>query len=294
MTDNFDNIDNAENIENIDNESNEDNENIVSDEAETASNISEKISAIKENKESGKEKIIPDTTNTPDTIIIPSQKENKESNEIVKEKMIPDAVSYQKENRKNKESGKEKIIPDTIPYHIDFDLYKEAYKCYQKRFVFPKNRILQLIFLILAIDFGYHGIIDPTNRIAFVLLILCAAFIFILWYNPLRMRRSVMDVIREMDGDEYSFSMDSEKMTFRTVPAEYTQDVPDSEVDLQPPSHLYYTNELFVIEKYEFFLICRGKQAFYVLPKYALYDNQAEMIRNTLEEKIGKHFRCKF
>lgn len=192
------------------------------------------------------------------------------------------------------QNGIRQIIPDTVPYHIDFDLYKEAYKCYQNRFVMPKNRILQVILLLLTIDFGWHGIKNPENRTAFLLMILCVALIFILWYNPLRMRRSVMDVIRDMDGDEYSFSMDSEKMTFRTVPAEYTQDVPHNEVEMQQPSHLYYTNELFVIEKYEFFLICRGKQVFYVLPKYALYDNQAEMIRNTLEEKIGKHFRCKF
>ncbi|MGN0632064.1 MAG: hypothetical protein ACI4JN_12130 [Ruminococcus sp.] len=221
--------------------------------------------------------------------------DNIDKDEPVSEQheLQPDTADNSDEVQNSSGSVKQ-IIPDTVPYHIDFDLYKEAYKCYQKRFVLPKNRILQAVLLLLTIDFGYHGVKNPENRISFILMIICAAMIFILWYNPMRMRRSVMDVIRDMDGDEYSFSMDSEKMTFRTVPAEYTQDVPHDEVDLQPPSHLYYTNELFVIEKYEFFLICRGKQVFYVLPKYALYDNQAEMIRLTLQEKIGRHFRCKF
>lgn len=219
--------------------------------------------------------------------------DNIDKEELVSEQQVLQTASGGTSEDAQSSSIKQ-IIPETAPYHIDFDLYKEAYKCYQKHFVLPKNRIMQLLLLLLAVDFGYHGIKNPDNRMAFVLMIICAALIFILWYNPLRMRRSVMDVIRDMDGDEYTFSMDSEKMTFRTVPAEYIQDVPDDEVEAQPPSHLYYTNELFVIEKYEFFLICRGKQVFYVLPKYALYDNQAEMIRMTLEEKIGKHFRCKF
>ena len=52
--------------------------------------------------------------------------------------------------------------------------------------------------------------------------------------------------------------------------------------------------DIRVVEKYEFFLICRGKQVFFVLPKYALYDNQAEIIRSVFKEKLGKRFRCKF
>lgn len=186
-----------------------------------------------------------------------------------------------------------KIIPETAPYQINYDLYVSAYKCYQKRFVFPKNRILQLVLLILAVDFGYHGAVNPNNKMAFFMLALCAALIFILWYNPRRMRRSVMDVIRETEKDEFIFSMDEEKMTFSTVPSEYVQDIPNDEIAPNPPTEIYFDKDLSVIEKHEFFLICRGKQVFYVLPKYALYDNQAEMVRLNLENKIGKRFRCK-
>lgn len=102
-----------------------------------------------------------------------------------------------------------------------------------------------------------------------------------------------MDVVREVEGDEFVFSMDEEKMTFAAVPSEYIQDVPNDEIPSNPPTEIYFDKNLSVIEKYEFFLICRGKQAFYVLPKYALYDNQAEIIRCHLENKIGKRFRCK-
>ena len=188
----------------------------------------------------------------------------------------------------------DKIIPDTAPYQINYDTYSDAYRCYQKLFVFPKNRIMQLIMLVLAVDFGYHGAVNPENTLAFLLLAVCVALIFVLWYNPRRMRRSVMDVIREIEKDEYIFSMDDRKMTFRTVPHEYTQDVPDDEFSDNPPTELYYGKDIRVIEKYEFFLICRGKQVFFVLPKYALYDNQAEIIRSVFEEKLGKRFRCKF
>lgn len=198
-----------------------------------------------------------------------------------------------KENELSDEKIADKIIPETSPYQISYDLYASAYKCYQNRFVYPKNRILQLWLLILAVDFTYHGAMNPDNKLSFFLLAICIALIFILWYNPRRMRRSVMDVVREIEGDEFIFSMDEEKMTFSTVPSEYIQDVPNDEIPSNPPTEIYFDKNLSVIEKYEFFIICRGKQAFYVLPKYALYDNQAEIMRCHLENKIGKRFRCK-
>lgn len=188
----------------------------------------------------------------------------------------------------------DEIIPETAPYHINYEMYAEAYKSYQKHFIFPKNRIMQLVLLLLAVDFGYHGAVNPDNKLAFFLLALCVAMIFMLWYNPRKIRRSVMDVIREMDKEEYTFSMNTEKMTIRTVPAESIQDVPSEEISFQPPTEIYYSKDIFVLEKYEFFLICRGKQVFYVLPKYALYDDQAEKMRCCFEEKLGRHFRSKF
>ncbi len=199
---------------------------------------------------------------------------------------------FQNNNTADKPADK-KLIPDTAPYQISYDIYSEAYKVYQKYYVFPKNRILQLILLLLAVDFGYHGAVNPDNKLAFFLMALCAAFICALWYNPRRMRRSIMDVVREMDGDEYVFSMDDEKMTFCTVPPELIQDVPDKEIPPARPTELYYTKELHIVEKEKFFLICRGKQEFFVLPKYALYDNQTEIIRSNLEKRIGKRFRFK-
>lgn len=222
--------------------------------------------------------------------------DNNENTEYTESAEISDACSEPEPKEVNVLSdtnASDKIIPETAPYQISYDLYASAYKCYQNRFVFPKNRILQLVLLVLAADFGYHGAVNPNNKMAFFLLALCAALIFVLWYNPRRMRRSVMDVVREIEGDEFVFSMDEEKMTFATVPSEYIQDIPNDEIPSNPPTEIYFDKNLSVIEKYEFFLICRGKQAFYVLPKYALYDNQAEIIRCHLENKIDKRFRCK-
>lgn len=208
--------------------------------------------------------------------------------------MEEETINHLQDNNNTKDkSANKKLIPDTAPYHISYEIYSDAYKVYQKHYVFPKNRIMQLILLLLAVDFGYHGAVNPDNKLAFFLMVLCAALICVLWYNPRKMRRNVMDVIREMDGDEYVFSMDDEKMTFCTVPSELIQDVPDREIPSVQPTEIYYTKDLYVVEKEQFFLICRGKQGFFVLPKYALYDNQTEIVRSGLEKRIGKHFRFK-
>lgn len=66
-------------------------------------------------------------------------------------------------------SANKKLIPDTAPYHISYEIYSDAYKVYQKHYVFPKNRIMQFILLLLAVDFGYHGAVNPDNKLAFSL-----------------------------------------------------------------------------------------------------------------------------
>ena len=189
--------------------------------------------------------------------------------------------------------GENILIPETSPYQISAYTYSEAYRIYQKMFVYPKNYIMQLILLFLAVDFGYHAGKNPSNTIAYLLCFVCIAFIFVLWYNPKKMRRNVMDVVRELEGDEYTFTLTENKLIFRTLPTEHIKDLPEEEISSVPPTELYYTKELRVVEKYEFFLICKGRQVFYVLPKSALYDNQAEIIRDAFEKNLGKRFRCK-
>ncbi len=189
--------------------------------------------------------------------------------------------------------NEKKLIPETAPYQISCDMYREAYKTYQNMYVYPRNRIMQVILLLLAINFGYCGGKDSGNTLAFVLMLVCLALIFIIWYNPRKMRRSVMDVIRETEGDEYAFEMDEQKMTFRTMPPETVQDVPDEEITPPLPTKLYFTKDMKATEKDDFFLICKGKQIMYVLPKHALYDDQGIIVHETLEENLGKRFRCK-
>lgn len=185
------------------------------------------------------------------------------------------------------------IIPETAPYKISTEMYGEAYRIYQKIFVYPKNYIFQALLLILAVDFGYHAGKDPSNMMAYLLCVVCIAFIFVLWYNPKKMRRSVMDVVREIEGDEYTFTFTENKMFFKTLPPEHAQDKSGKVVSPAAPTELCCTRELRVVERSDFFLICKGKQLFYVLPKYALNDNQAVIFRETLENNLGKRFRCK-
>ncbi|MBQ8514707.1 MAG: hypothetical protein IJ496_04860 [Ruminococcus sp.] len=197
------------------------------------------------------------------------------------------------EQPENLEAPEGLLIPDTAPFQISYDMYQEAYKTYQKRFVYPRNRLFQLILLVLSADFAYHGAMDPDRPMYFMLLLVCISLMMILWYNPRKMRRNIMDVVREIEGEEHIFSMDENKITFRMVPSERLQDVPEEGLPDYAPTEIYYTKELRVIEKEKFFLICKGKQLFYVLPKYALYDDQTIIVRETFEENLGRRFRSK-
>ena len=55
-----------------------------------------------------------------------------------------------------------------------------------------------------------------------------------------------------------------------------------------------YDEKMQIWEAEPFFLICEGKERFYVLPKKALYDEQIFAMRRFLRQKLGKRFHSNF
>ena len=178
------------------------------------------------------------------------------------------------------------FVPQTPPYIIPTELYDAAYRLYQRRFLMWKSWILEAVLVLLSVDFIVAAFKDPSNMLVYFLLILCVVLLVMLIFHPMRIRRRMMDAVKEMGEIPYVAGAQIVTPVIQT----WTED-PSEEI---PPTVLEYDKNMRVIEQEQFFLICEGKERFYVLPKKALYDEQIFAMRHFLRQKLDKRFQSNF
>lgn len=178
------------------------------------------------------------------------------------------------------------FVPQTPPYVVPTELYDEAYRLYQRRFLMWKNWILEVVLVLLSVDFIVTAFKDPSNMLVYFLLLLCVILLVMLIFHPLRIRRRVMDAVKEMGEIPYVAALSEQEIVIQTWTEDQSEEI--------PPTVLEYDRNMRMIEAEQFFLICEGKERFYVLPKKALYDEQIFAMRRFLRQKLGKRFQSNF
>ncbi|NLT10404.1 MAG: YcxB family protein [Ruminococcus sp.] len=187
-------------------------------------------------------------------------------------------------------------------YTVKPELFSEAYKAYQKKFVMKKSYLFMALFLILAADFVYAAVKAPENRLVYLLIVVCIAFAFREWHNPRFVRRRLTETVRDLGEPVYSIGIADKFIDISTVnEPEYESEVTDisenadkeekEEIDLTDiPEELDPLPEKTRIELDEnyqpleyddFFLLMQGKQSFYIIPKEGFTEPEIEIIRNT-------------
>lgn len=96
-----------------------------------------------------------------------------------------------------------------------------------------------------------------------------------------------MDAVKEMGELPYVAALSEQEIVIQTL----TEGEQGEEI---PPTVLEYDEKMQIWEAEPFFLICEGKERFYVLPKKALYDEQIFAMRRFLRQKLGKRFHSNF
>ena len=163
-------------------------------------------------------------------------------------------------------------ISQTPPYTIPAELYDEAYRLYQRKYLLWKNWLLEGILTLLTVDFIVTAVKDPSNGLTYFLMVLCVVLLALLIFHPLRIRRRVMDAVKEMGELPYVAALSEQEIVIQTL----TEGEQGEEI---PPTVLEYDEKMQIWEAEPFFLICEGKERFYVLPKKALYDEQIFAMR---------------
>lgn len=186
-------------------------------------------------------------------------------------------------------------------YSIPPELFDEAYKAYQKKFVYKKSCIFMCLFLVLAADFVYAAVKQPSNTLAYLLIVVCIALAFREWHNPRFIRRRLSDTVRSMGKVIYKIGVGSGFVDISTVDMGFDDeddvddaadddddnDISENEEDMFPEkSRISTDNGYRLLEYDDFFLLMQDKKVFYILPKTGFSEDELQIIRDT--DKIHK------
>lgn len=185
-------------------------------------------------------------------------------------------------------------------YKVPHETFKEAYKAYQKKFVYPKSIIFIVLFLVLAADFVYAAIKAPDNKLVYLLIMVCIAFAFREFYNPRRIFQNISETMKALGEPEYKIGIAGDHIDISTVslPEEEESEEADSEgsddeedddepelpeeFDPMPEKSVIKLDESYGLLEYEkFFLLMEGKKVFYILPKEGFSEEELEIVRGT-------------
>ena len=147
---------------------------------------------------------------------------------------------------------------------------------FQKKFVMKRNYVMMALFFILLVSFVVSAVADPSNKTAYFLMMICLAAIFMLWYNPRKQRRMVLDAVQELEFEQFTACNDGRVLRIRIQQGkDETEQIPESRIPLATA---------YVQEFEEFYLVCDGKKMFYVLPKSALEQSAEALPEQSAEE----------
>lgn len=204
-------------------------------------------------------------------------------------------------------------------YHIPLSMFGKAFRAFQKKYVYPRNWILTVVLAAIAGVYVHAVISDPEQKLAYLLIVACAAMIAVTWYNTFKIRRSLMTALKEIESDTYEltvfadgitvlakdedgnpFEVVEEPLTAQTAPEEPAQtsgeaedgsgfreifpEEPKRESEPLAPTEIdfaQYGRHVKITEHDEFFMVYVVTiKNFYVIPKSAFSEQELEKLRS--------------
>ena len=192
-------------------------------------------------------------------------------------------------------------------YHIPLSMFDDAFRRYQKKYVYPQNIVVSAIFLAIAGVYVHAAVKDNTQTIAYLLIVICLALVMVRWYRTFKLRRSVHEALKDVEQDTYELRVYEDGMVIRTTdapqrreespaeefpaeePAEqdgkpengFQQLFPEepAQHDPVPPTELPFGTGMKLLEFPEYFMAYVVKQNFYVIPKKDFSDEEIAQLK---------------
>ena len=192
-------------------------------------------------------------------------------------------------------------------YHIPLSMFQEAFRSFQKKYVYPRNIILTAVLAAVAAVYVKAILDDPSQKLGYLLVVACAAMILITWYNTFKIRRSLNEALREIENDTYEMKLWSDRMAILAkdpeggdyVVSEQKPEQPAEDADgngfqqifpeapaedgpLLEPTEIRFGKNVKLHEYGSFFMVYVVRQNFYLLPKQEFTAEEQNLIRSTV------------
>lgn len=178
-------------------------------------------------------------------------------------------------------------------YHIPLAMFDDAFRAFQKKYVFPQNILLTVVLLAVAAVYVHAAIKDNTQTFAYLLIVVCIGLILVRWYRTFKLRRAVHDALKEIESDTYEIKLYEDGIVIRTEDAEPEQSEPAEEespapaaetepdgngfrplfpdepaaLEPIPATEIAFGSGVKIHEFADYFMVYIIKQNFYVIPK---------------------------
>ena len=175
----------------------------------------------------------------------------------------------------------------TFEYDLTLKENDDAFRIFQKKYVMKRSVIYTIIFLILAAFYLESVIKTPNYTLGYGLLGVCIAIIFYVWYNPVKIRRKLIDALSDIKDDRYTCEIYDEYIKITTIlPEEQEEDVIQSE-----PTRLYFAvDEFEIVDSADMFIIYVKKQVIYILPKRCIDEIKIDYIDKIFSNRLGRSY----
>ena len=189
----------------------------------------------------------------------------------------------------------EEVNPNlSVAYNIKNTEEEEAFITFQKKYILKSNILKTVAFGILALLFIYQIVNAPDNFASWLCFVVCLAVIFIVWYNPIKIRKTLMQSLKPLEDDRYIFKLYENKFTIETVipQEEIDEAIKEGEEPVKiPPKVVDFSDTgLSVLEKENMFVIFLKKESIYVLPKRCMTESEIKQLSYVFDLKLGDDF----
>ena len=203
----------------------------------------------------------------------------------------------------------------TRSYHIPLAMFDDAFRAFQKKYVYPMNILFTVILLAIAGVYVHAAVKDNTQTMAYLLIVICIALILVRWYRVFKLRRAVHDALKEIESDTYELKVYEGGMTILAKDAEEQPFELTEEPEAQPeqisqpeeadgengfrqvfdekpavhgeplkPTEIEFDKYVKTYEYPEFFMIyLTAAKNFYVIPKKEFSDAELAQLRDILQ-----------
>ncbi|MGN0622113.1 MAG: YcxB family protein [Porcipelethomonas sp.] len=185
-------------------------------------------------------------------------------------------------------------------YQIPYETFGNAFRAFQKKFVYPRNNIMALILIVFAAVNVVNISMGNGTTLGYVLVCVCLALAAVNWYNPRKLRRNLMESIKGIEGDVYSLKIYPDKLKIGTVlePVEDEKKEAFEEAfegigepqEQIAESEIFLTKDVKIVEKEEFFLVYIKRAMFYVVPKENFTEEEITVMQLHFQKQLEKNF----